>query len=289
MYTRCPSCRAQICFQPPANAADLPEGYRQRVRCPNCGVTIGVKLPGNNAIAQAQPTFTPQNPYAQMSEPVYTAPVQASAPDEKTAKREARALAASNKKSGRSRNVMIFIFAALLLVCSVLGHFYADAGGATMEDIANGNALEAGDFLSALEAFDGVGVLSDIANDELYAELLKETFAEDIATGLLEVLPVIFFLLAALTAALALIGFIVKKYPRLLHLILALGLLAVSVCILFSPLLGADGAGFDAIGDYFMNTVVSDLNFLLLAPAVIGVLHLLFSLIFLKSLKKKTA
>ena len=143
---------------------------------------------------------------------------------------------------------MIFIFAALLLVCSVLGHFYADAGGATMEDIANGTALEAGDFLSALKAFDGVGVLSDIANDELYAELLKETFAEDIATGLLEVLPVIFFLLTALTAALALIGFIVKKYPRLLHLILALGLLAVSVCILFSPLLGADGAGFDGIG-----------------------------------------
>ena len=294
MYTKCPSCRAEICFPAPANAANLPDGYKHKIKCPNCGVAIAVKLPNRDALAAVQPTFTPQNPAAATPNPVYTGVINTVPADEKTARKEARAAAASEKKSGRPRNVMIFIFAALLLVCSLLGHFFADQGGATMEDImgdimgetGSSEELTAGDFLSALEAFDGVGILSDIANDELYAEALKETFAEDIA----EVLPVIFFLLAALTAALALIGFIVKKYPRLLHLILALGLLAVSVCILFSPLLGADGAGFDAIGDYFMNTVVSDLNFLLLAPAVIGVLHTLFALIFACiSMKKKKA
>ena len=61
MYTRCPSCRAEICFEPPANAANLPDGYKHRIKCPSCGVTIGVKLPNRDAIASVQPTFTPAN------------------------------------------------------------------------------------------------------------------------------------------------------------------------------------------------------------------------------------
>lgn len=294
MYTRCPSCRAEICFQVPDNAANLPDGYKHKIKCPNCGVKIAVRLPNRDAIAAPQPTFMPQNPNAFPAEPVYTAPVDTAPVDEKAAKRQARAAAAANRKSGRSRNVMIFIFAALLLVCSVLGYFFADQGGATMEDIlgesSSSEELTAGDFLSALSAFDGVGMLEDIANDEMTADYIKAIFEESVADGLVTVLPIIFFLGALLTAAFALVGFIVKKYPRLLHLILALGLLAVSACILFQPFLFsyAGELGLD-LAQYFMETVIGDMNFLLLAPVAIGVLHVLFSLIFLKSLKKKQA
>lgn len=298
MYTRCPSCRAEICFQVPDNAANLPDGYKHKIKCPNCGVKIAVRLPNRDAIAAPQPTFMPQNPNAFPAEPVHTAPVETAPVDEKAAKRQARAAAAANRKSGRSRNVMIFIFAALLLVCSLLGHFFADQGGATMEDImgdimgetGSSEELTAGDFLSALSAFDGVGMLEDIAGDEMTAEYIKAIFEENVADGLVTVLPIIFFLATLLTAALALVGFIVKKYPRLLHLILALGLLAVSACILFQPFLFsyAGELGLD-LAQYFMETVIGDMNFLLLAPAAIGVLHTLFALIFLKSLKKKQA
>ena len=298
MYTRCPSCRAEICFQVPDNAANLPDGYKHKIKCPNCGVKIAVRLPNRDAIAAPQPTFMPQNPNAFPAEPVHTAPVDTVPVDEKAAKRQARAAAAANRKSGRSRNVMIFIFAALLLVCSLLGHFFADQGGATMEDImgdimgetGSSEELTAGDFLSALSAFDGVGMLEDIAGDEMTAEYIKAVFEENVADGLVTVLPIIFFLGTLLTAALALVGFIVKKYPRLLHLILALGLLAVSACILFQPFLFsyAGELGLD-LAQYFMETVIGDMNFLLLAPAAIGVLHTLFALIFLKSLKKKQA
>lgn len=294
MYTRCPSCRAEICFQVPDNAANLPDGYKHKIKCPNCGVKIAVRLPNRDAIAAPQPTFMPQNPNAFPAEPVHTAPVDTAPVDEKAAKRQARAAAAANRKSGRSRNVMIFIFAALLLVCSLLGHFFADQGGATMEDImgetGSSEELTAGDFLSALSAFDGAGMLEDIAGDEMTAEYIKAIFEENVADGLVTVLPIIFFLGTLLTAALALVGFIVKKYPRLIHLILALGLLAVSACILFQPFLFsyAEELGLD-LAQYFMETVIGDMNFLLLAPAAIGVLHTLFALIFLKSLKKKQA
>ena len=298
MYTRCPSCRAEICFQVPENAANLPDGYKHKIKCPNCGVKIAVRLPNRDAIAAPQPTFMPQNPNAFPAEPVYTAPVDTAPVDEKAAKRQARAAAAANRKSGRSRNVMIFIFAALLLVCSLLGHFFADQGGATMEDImgdimgetGSSEELTAGDFLSALSAFDGVGMLEDIAGDEMTAEYIKAIFEENVADGLVTVLPIIFFLGTLLTAALALVGFIVKKYPRLLHLILALGLLAVSACILFQPFLFSYAGELELdLAQYFMETVIGDMNFLLLAPAAIGVLHTLFALIFLKSLKKKQA
>ena len=298
MYTRCPSCRAEICFQVPDNAANLPDGYKHKIKCPNCGVKIAVRLPNRDAIAAPQPTFMPQNPNAFPAEPVHTAPVEAAPADEKAAKRQARAAAAANRKSGRSRNVMIFIFAALLLVCSLLGHFFADQGGATMEDImgdimgetGSSEELTAGDFLSALSAFDGVGMLEDIAGDEMTAEYIKAIFEENVADGLVTVLPIIFFLGTLLTAALALVGFIVKKYPRLIHLILALGLLAVSACILFQPFLFSYAGELELdLAQYFMETVIGDMNFLLLAPAAIGVLHTLFALIFLKSLKKKQA
>lgn len=298
MYTRCPSCRAEICFQVPDNAANLPDGYKHKIKCPNCGVKIAVRLPNRDAIAAPQPTFMPQNPNAFPAEPVHTAPVETAPVDEKAAKRQARAAAAANRKSGRSRNVMIFIFAALLLVCSLLGHFFADQGGATMEDImgdimgetGSSEELTAGDFLSALSAFDGVGMLEDIAGDEMTAEYIKAIFEENVADGLVTVLPIIFFLGTLLTAALALIGFIVKKYPRLVHLILALGLLAVSACILFQPFLFSYAGELELdLAQYFMETVIGDMNFLLLAPAAIGVLHTLFALIFLKSLKKKQA
>lgn len=294
MYTRCPSCRAEICFQVPDNAANLPDGYKHKIKCPNCGVKIAVRLPNRDAIAAPQPTFMPQNPNAFPAEPVHTAPVDTAPVDEKAAKRQARAAAAANRKSGRSRNVMIFIFAALLLVCSLLGHFFADQGGATMEDImgetGSSEELTAGDFLSALSAFDGVGMLEDIAGDEMTAEYIKAIFEENVADGLVTVLPIIFFLGTLLTAALALVGFIVKKYPRLVHLILALGLLAVSACILFQPFLFSYAGELELdLAQYFMETVIGDMNFLLLAPAAIGVLHTLFALIFLKSLKKKQA
>ena len=298
MYTRCPSCRAEICFQVPDNAANLPDGYKHKIKCPNCGVKIAVRLPNRDAIAAPQPTFMPQNPNAFPAEPVHTAPVETAPVDEKAAKRQARAAAAANRKSGRSRNVMIFIFAALLLVCSLLGHFFADQGGATMEDImgdimgetGSSEELTAGDFLSALSAFDGVGMLEDIAGDEMTAEYIKAIFEENVADGLVTVLPIIFFLGTLLTAALALAGFIVKKYPRLIHLILALGLLAVSACILFQPFLFSYAGELELdLAQYFMETVIGDMNFLLLAPAAIGVLHTLFALIFLKSLKKKQA
>jgi hypothetical protein len=62
MYTRCPSCRAEISFEPPVNATSLPDGYKHKIKCPSCGVTIAVKIPRlENTV---QPVVVPQAPVA---------------------------------------------------------------------------------------------------------------------------------------------------------------------------------------------------------------------------------
>lgn len=274
MYTRCPSCRAEICFQPPANAANLPDGYKHRIKCPNCGVTIGVKLPGRDAIAQVQPTFAPQNQGAYSPEPVYNAGIAETVPaDAAAAKSSSRAAAKAQKKTGRSRNVMIFIFAALLVVCSVLGYFFLQGDIDIMQ-------------MSGLVYYDGVTQLEMMAEDTTPFALL---FEESVADGLVAVLPTIFFLGSILTAAIALIGFIAKKYSRLLNLILALGMLAVSLCIVLQPFLltGMDGAS-EIMAEYFVNIIESE-EYLIFAPAGIGVLHVLFAFIFACIPMKKKA
>ena len=274
MYTRCPSCRAEICFQPPANAANLPDGYKHRIKCPNCGVTIGVKLPGRDAIAQVQPTFAPQNQGAYSPEPVYNAGIAETVPaDAAAAKSSSRAAAKAQKKTGRSRNVMIFIFAALLVVCSVLGYFFLQGDIDIMQ-------------MSGLVYYDGVTQLEMMAED---TTLFAMIFEESVADGLVAVLPTIFFLGSILTAAIALIGFIAKKYSRLLNLILALGMLAVSLCIVLQPFLltGMDGAS-EIMAEYFVNIIESE-EYLIFAPAGIGVLHVLFAFIFACIPMKKKA
>lgn len=45
MFTRCPSCKSEISFEPPENYEFLPDGYRHRLQCPNCGIAIGVRIP----------------------------------------------------------------------------------------------------------------------------------------------------------------------------------------------------------------------------------------------------
>lgn len=272
MYTRCPSCRAEICFEPPANAANLPDGYKHRIKCPSCGVTIGVKLPNRDAIASVQPTFTPANPNAFSSEPIYSAaPYTPSAEDEKAAKKEARKAAAATKKSGLSRNITVFVFSALFIVCAVLGYLY------TQGTVDNG-------ILSGFAYFDGVSVLKSIAQEP---ELYQAMFEADLASGFISVLPVIFFLGALLTAALALVCMFAKKYFRIPNLILGLGMLVVAVCILCAPALTGDATS-EELTDY-LSTIIENGAYLIVVPVVIGVLHSIASLIFLKSMKKKVA
>jgi len=264
MYTRCPSCRSEITFEPPANMDSLPEGYKHRITCPCCGVTIGVKL--NKPTTEVQPTFTPQNPYATSGEPVYNAgEAEGFNPNSLAEKKKAKdaEIQANGKKSGRSRNFFILLFSLLLVAVNVLSYLKV-----------------AIPFTDGFDVFNGIGVFENIITN---FETFKVNFTADIVSGIFYLIPALLFVLAGISAIVAFIAFIGKKYSRAFNFIWSLLILAAAVVELFIPVIQGS-----EIVEYFVNLVMGD------APKygeiiVVGIafLQLVFALIFCKPMKKK--
>ena len=140
MYTRCPSCRAEISFEPPVHADSLPDGYKHKIKCPSCGVTIGVKIPRHEAVAQ--PVYAPIPNNAPIEEN-YNAPL---VEDNSSAFEEAIA-PTKKKKFGRAASAFAMIWALLLTGFFVVAY------------LANTGILPANPILAGLEKFDIISTI----------------------------------------------------------------------------------------------------------------------------------
>ena len=113
MYTRCPSCRAEISFEPPRNLANLPQGYKHRIRCPNCGVTISVKIPNTAVVATPAPTYSYENPNQQGYSDIQVGVGTPQTGAEQKAVEKSAKNAQKRKSYGRGKAVVMFIFSLL--------------------------------------------------------------------------------------------------------------------------------------------------------------------------------
>lgn len=262
MYTRCPSCRAEISFEPPANAANLPEGYKHRIKCPSCGVTIGVKIPRVDTTATVYPTYNPQYPNTTSFEPVYQA--------------NAAAVPASYapvKKAGTARNIVMLLFSLIFIAYSVIGYL-----------VSNGTIELSSALLGAFTITNGIGVWEIVITDG------SNLFNSGVLQGILTLVPLILFTVAGINALIAIICLFCKKYSRAYNLIASIVMGACACLCLFLPYLLMTDAGLEvAIGEYFTDYIIGGEQYLLLVCAILGVLQFIFSLIFLKSMKKKLA
>lgn len=263
MYTRCPSCRAEISFEPPANAANLPEGYKHRIKCPSCGVTIGVKIPRVDTTATIYPTYNPANPNATAFEPVYQANA-ATVP-------ASYAPAKPAKKAGTARNIVMLLFSLVFIAFSVIGYLVSKG------TIEFNNAL-----LGAFTITNGIGVW------ELVVTNGSIIFQHGILNGVLTLVPLILFTVAGINALIAIICLFCKKYSRVYNLIASIIMGAFACLCLFLPYLSMIDVGVQiAIGDYFTDYIIGGEQYFLLVCAILGLLQFIFSLIFLKSMEKR--
>ncbi len=263
MYTRCPSCRCEICFEPPANAASLPDGYKHKIKCPNCGAKISVAIPNTKAEV-VQPTYTPNNPYAAQPETVFsttTIPV-----TEKEAKKEAKKAKkekAEKKPAGRGKSAFMLILSLLMVAVAVLG--YLVKAGTLKVEIMNG-----------LVPFDGISPLMNAT----------KLFEGGVPLGIIALLPSIFAVLAALTFIVSIIALAAGKYPKAFFLIFGLLIAGAAVCTLFAPVFVGMVLGVKVeIGAMFKSIIDSGL-YLEFVGAGLGVLTFIFSLFFLAGGKK---
>lgn len=272
MYTRCPSCRAEISFEPPANAASLPDGYKHKIKCPSCGVTIGVKIPRLDADA-VQPTFTPANPNATPSETVFSA-----APVAVTEKEAAKEMKKAKKSGGRGKSFFMFLISLLLVLVSGLG--YLSVKGTIDVELLQG-----------FQMFDGISPIALMISD--MAAFKAASFDVSIGTGIVYLLPTILFLLSGISAIVSIICLAVGKYSKVFNLIFGLLICGAAICtLLYAPLYllsAATEAGIEvefSIGEYFKD-IIANKMYLAFVGAGLGVLSFLFSLFFLGGKKQK--
>ena len=123
MYTRCPSCRAEISFEPPVNATSLPDGYKHKIKCPSCGVTIAVKIP--RLESTPQPVLATQAAPIAPVAPVETNNVANNYAEEynnDTATDMAVAPKAKKKRFGGAANFFAMLWSLLLIGVFVVAH-----------------------------------------------------------------------------------------------------------------------------------------------------------------------
>lgn len=288
MYTRCPSCRSEISFEPPANMENLPDGYKHRIKCPSCGVTIGVKI-NKVDTSVTQPTYVPQNPQATNYEPVYNA----GRADAVSAKRQK---AVSSKKSGIPRNIFMMIIALIFIGLTIVG-FLINNGTITTN--------EGQEWVAQIIKFSGIDQWKCVVdNKDTFVAMFQEMNAEtgeaaisvqSVFIGIATISPMIVFTLSCISFIIAFICACCKKYGRIYNLIISLVIGVFACLMLFIPYIEinmeAMAAGTEQIGiaNYFKDVVIGQQMYFLIVSAGLGLIQFIFSLIFLKSLKKKRA
>lgn len=269
MYTRCPSCRAEISFEPPANMADLPDGYKHRIKCPSCGVTIGVKIPRQDALAEVQPTYQPANSNATSSEAVYNTGI---------AEFDGTENEKPTKKTGIPRNLFMFFISLIFIVLNILSYLVAK----NILVLPLPTNIEP--YITSLfEAFSGLLVWEYLVTN-------FASFQSAIAVGgwiaFISIFALLEIALPALNLIISFACMCAKKYSRVFNTLFSLAFATLCVLMLFVPFIITPASYGNAIGNYFVSLIQQG-SIGLIVLAALGFVQFLFSLFFLGSMKKK--
>ncbi len=255
MYTRCPSCRAEISFEPPANMETLPDGYKHRIKCPSCGVTIGVKI---NKIDTQAATLVQQAPaYTQPQtnfEPVYNSEGTAAVPAKKA------------KHSGVGRNVVMMLMSLLFVALTVVGYFV--------------NTGKIANSLYGIATFDGISGWIDLFKG---GDIIKLWFDADIKAGIVYILPMALLLLSFVNFLVAFISACGKKYGRAYNVVSSILIGGIAITMMFYIFFFMKDV---KIIEYF-TSLIKEKMYMFFVSAGLGLLQIIFGLCFTKSLERK--
>lgn len=299
MYTRCPSCRAELSFAPPANMESLPEGHKHRIKCPHCGVIIGVKI--NKIDVAATYPYAP-GPYQSANQfaPNATYPNGGYAPINTPAAPgfdNTAADAKPAKKTGISRNIFMLIFSLGFVMLAIMGYLVQNGTIALLEGTEGWGKF--------IVYFDGLKGWETLCTDfETFKSFFSFSFESpesilNLLDGLVQIVPMVLFTLTAIDLIIAIFGLIFKKYNKTFNLIFSLFICVLAVAIFFLPYIdsiiklmkAAIDTGIEADLDldfvgYFMDIAAYG-QYLVLAGAIWGLLQFIVSLVFMKSMKIK--
>ena len=263
MYTRCPSCRAEISFEPPVHADSLPDGYKHKIKCPSCGVTIGVKIPRHEAVAQ--PAYNPNPITAPIEENYYNAPA-----DNTPVYEENYAPTKAKKKGfGRAASAFAMIWALLLTGIFVVAY------------LANTSVIPSLPILAGLEKFDAISDVIAWCQPGAFAD----QWAKDGLMMLWQFVPAVTLLFAFIHLVVSFSCLCAGKYSKGYNVIWTLILFAgATITWILNPLVTITSASYaglfsEEILDYINKAFVADGAWVaLVALPAVGFISFLTSL-----------
>lgn len=268
MFTKCPSCRTEISFEPPSNA---PSGYKHRIKCPNpaCGVTISVALPSKQA---ATPAAAP-------GAPIGTPSTTPEAFEQNEAALETQQTSGKVKYKGRARSFLMLIFSLIFVALNVVAYLVSTGKMAGIQAI--GLVVSGTDFVP----FNGIPFFITLVKDFAFVKTLF--VGEFVVYNLVVyILPPALLLVAAILAISNLVGLIAGKYGKTGNVIFALLLFILSVGVLFQQFIVLTLLKLPvAFGDYFKGVFEAGLIYIIAAG--VGLLFFIVAII-LAAKKKKT-
>ena len=276
LYTKCPACGAEIAFEPPANMASLPDDYKHRIKCPACGVTIGVKLNKIDAAAYDDDRYDYEDEYDDYNDldlDEQDEELSSSLNDNSVNFGRDR----SDKKNGTSRNICLMIFSVIVIALHALGYLVSHG------TLSLGNSTGYGlTYFSGINAWEFV-----IKNSAELSALLQN----DLTNGLSILASLLLFSFAGTTFIVAFISACGKKYSRAFNFIWGIVNYILAIAVFFLP--GASYASamdeeMSGILGYFYDAIVTSSYAMFLIP-ILGFIHFLLSLCFLKSMDKRKA
>lgn len=258
MYTICPSCKSELSFTLPVSKDQLPDGYKHRLKCPCCGVTIAVKVKPEKPVEQVEETKVNDQAVDNAAEQVEEQPILTEdesveevveeAPEEEEAVEEV-APAKKVKKSGAGRNVVMLLFSLIFVAITVVGYFVEKSYGA--HDLYNGINL--------------FKQLSSIS--ELHVIIYS-------------LLPFVLFVIAGIQAIVAIVSLIGKKYSRAFNIVASVIIAGIALVVMLYPV------NAKSVGDN-MNFILSNTYYMAFVGAGLAVIELILSLAFIKPLGYK--
>lgn len=263
MYTICPSCKSELSFTLPVSKDQLPDGYKHRLKCPCCGVTIAVKVKPEKPAEQVEETKVndqavdnaveqvEEQPILAADEPLEEEEVVEEAPAEEEVVKEV-APAKKVKKSGAGRNVVMLLFSLIFVAIIVVGYLVKDSYGASV-------------FYNGIDLFNQLSAKASVA---------------ELPVIIYRILPFALFVMAGIQAIVAIVALIGKKYSRAFNIVASVIIAGIALVVMLYPVeTKSVGENVKAILDakYYMAFV----------GAGLAVIELILSLAFIKPLGYK--
>ena len=268
MFTRCPSCGREIVFTPPENAEFLPDGYRHRLQCPNCGIAIGVKIP------KPPPKVIEEINVDNLVNPNNESGLVLVNQDEK--KRRKRHRYYRRYEEGQiSKSLAMFFFALFFFIWPFIAYgLNALRGGAIPNDV-NLYFFDIdpiGFFIKLIEAS---------KNDGTHG--VQKIFNEYAGGGTADMLGFLMMVTSAVLLVFMILALVAKKYPRILPMVFSLVIGLISLAVLLWPMfksLSVPGG----IAGFFNgeNGIIRTKKLIYIAYPIIGFAQMLCGFIFMR-------